>query len=364
MDLDLLEIDDEIKHFIKNQNDVIIDKYSDSGCNGELFFGMHKIFKERVALKFYYVDKYGLSHKEPQILRKIDHTNVIKIHDARIIGANYAYFLTPQIKGGDLFDYKNNTILDTHTALKIVQDILLGLSEMHKVPNRLLHRDLKPNNILIDENRTAIIADFGSVKHIPSDKQNIVASKNSMVYRAKEVVEKGEYCFQSDIYQVGIILFQLLGGFFPDAIIDWLDFKKQKKAIEIKDMFEQHVFIEKQFDKLISSHKLIRFDSLAFYIDDRLKGIIRKATNPILSQRYKNTSEFYNAIYKYKAKAVNWVKVNDEYIATCHNNTEYRIYPDNKGFQLERKVKNGVPRNFNKHNGSIDAMIEIINSEK
>ncbi|MCJ7448686.1 MAG: protein kinase family protein [Bacteroidales bacterium] len=262
MDLDSLNIDDEIKDFIKSQKDITIDKHSDSGCNGELFFGSHKIFNERVALKFYYIDKHGLSHKEPQILRQIDHKNILKILDARIIGDNYAYFLTPQIEGGDLDEYRLKTVLDTHSALEITQGILMGLTEMHKNPNRLLHRDLKPNNILIDNDKTAIIADFGSVKYIPFSQNSIVASKNSLVYRAKEVVEKGEYCFQSDIYQVGIVLFQLLNGFFPLAIIDWFDTKKQKKIKDIKDMFEQHVFIEKQFDKLISGNKLLKLESL------------------------------------------------------------------------------------------------------
>jgi serine/threonine protein kinase len=364
MNIDLLNIDSEIKDFIKNQKDITIDKYSDSGCNGELFFGMHKIFKERVALKFYYIDKHGLSHKEPRILRQINHKNIIKVHDARIIGDNYAYFLTPQIKGGDLNDFRKNNVLDTHSAFEITQDILLGLSEMHKFPNRLLHKDLKPNNILIDEDKTAIISDFGSVKQIPSDKNNIVASKISMVYRAKEVVDKGEYCFQSDVYQVGIIFFQLLGGFFPDAIMDWLDANKQRKTREIKDLFEQHLFIEKQFDKLISSNKLLRLNTLPFYIDDKLRTIVRKATNPLISQRFKNSSEFYNAIYKYKAKSINWKTSDDDYIAVCPNDTEYRIYKDRKGLQLERKVKNGLARTCKKHKGTIESIIETINNEK
>jgi hypothetical protein len=57
MDLGDQNVDDEIREFINSQKDIDIDKYSDVGCNGELYFGTHKIFKERVALKFYYTGK-------------------------------------------------------------------------------------------------------------------------------------------------------------------------------------------------------------------------------------------------------------------------------------------------------------------
>jgi len=68
----------------------------------------------------------------------------------------------------------------------------------------------------------SIIADFGSVKYIPSGQTSITASKNSLVYKPCESVTNNEFNCQSDVYQTGLVLFQLLGGFFPPAVADWL----------------------------------------------------------------------------------------------------------------------------------------------
>lgn len=364
MDLKDNDVDIEIKDFIANQSDIEIDRYSDVGCNGDLYFGKHKIFNERVALKFYYSDGKGISHKEPQILRGIDHSNIIKVHDARKISDNYAYFLTSEFSGGDLHKFIKENSISTHVALSITQDILKGVNEMHKNPNRLLHRDLKPNNILVDkESKLACIADFGSIKYIPAKKDSIVASKNSLVYRPKESIQKNEYNFQSDVYQVGLILFQLLGGFFPDAMIDWFNEKQQNKLNNIRDIFEQHQFTESVFDNLIVKNKLLRFESLPFYVDNKLKAIIRKATRPELSKRYKSASEFMNAVYKYKTKAIDWVCIDNEYLAINNKETTYRIYKTKRGFDVERKIKGGVERKMRNHDNSLENIYELIINE-
>jgi serine/threonine protein kinase len=361
MDLKDNDVDLEIKEFVANQSDIEIDRYSDVGCNGDLYFGKHKIFNERVALKFYYTDSKGISHKEPQILRGIDHPNIIKVHDARKISDNYAYFLTSEFSGGDLHKYIKENHISTHVALSITQDILKGVNEMHKKPNRLLHRDLKPNNILIDkESKLACIADFGSIKYIPARKNSIVASKNSLVYRPKESIQRNEYNFQSDVYQVGLILFQLLGGFFPDAMIDWFNEKQQNKLKKIRDIFEQHLFTESVFDNLIVKNKLLRIESLPFYIDNRLKTIIRKATRPELSKRYKSASEFMNALYKYKTKSIDWVSADNEYLAINSKKTCFRIYNSRKGFDVERTVKSGKARKMRSHDNSLENIYELI----
>lgn len=364
MDLNDTDVDKEIKDFIKQQNDIEIDRYSDVGCNGDLYFGRHKIFNERVALKFYYSDSKGLSHKEPQILRSIDHPNIIKVHDARMISNNYAYFLTSEYTGGDLHKFLKKNNISIHLALSITQDILKGVNEMHKNPNRLLHRDLKPNNILIDnETKTACIADFGSIKHLPTNKDSLVASKNSLVYRPKEAVEKNEYSFQSDLYQIGLILFQLLGGFFPDAMIDWFNENQQKKLSNIKGIFEQHQFTENIFDNLILRNKLIRIESLPFYIDNKLISIIRKATCPELSKRYKSASEFMNAIYRFKTKAIDWVSLDGGYMATNIKGTTFRIFETIKGFEVEKAINGGQGRKMRDHDNTLKSIYELIINE-
>ncbi len=365
MELGDENVDQEIRDFVTSQEDIEIDKYSDVGCNGDLYFGNHKIFNERVALKFYYLDNKGLSHKEPQILRGIDHDNILKVHEAKKISDNYAYFLTSEFSGGDLDKFMKENSLSTHQALNIVHDILKGVTEMHKNPHRLLHRDLKPNNILIEqETLKACIADFGSIKQLPKKKTSIPASKNSLVYRPKETIDSNEYNFQSDVYQIGLILFQLLGGYFPDAMADWLSPTQKKKLKNISDIFEQHQFIEKAFDNLISKNKLLKFETLPFYIDDTLKSILRKATRPELNNRYKSTAEFMNAIYQYKNKSKDWLQRDEDYFATKSNGTTYRLFKSKGKYHVEKTIVGSkTPRKMNKHDNTLEGAYNLVKKE-
>jgi serine/threonine protein kinase len=362
MNLNDDNVDLEIKDFLATQTDIIIDRYSDTGSNGELYFGLqNNIFKERVALKFYYCGKTDLFHKEPQILRSIEHPNILKVLDAKRISDLHAYFLTPEINGGDLEKYMESHELDTHFCISIVKDILKGLSEMHKSTNRILHRDIKPNNILISNvDQSAIIADFGSIKHIPSKQTSISASRNSMVYRPKESVLHNEYNFQSDIYQTGIVLFQLLGGHFPKSMAGWLSPKELAKSLKIEGSFDKQVFMERIIDNLIVKGKLLNLESLPPYIDKTLKTLIKRATNPDLNKRFSSAAEFFTALAKYKATSINWLKNSDIILAQKNNGYSYRIIEDNKVFVLEKSINKGSFRRTGSAATQLSDLIEKI----
>jgi len=200
--------------------------------------------------------------------------------------------------------------LSTNTAITITQGILKGLSELHKMPNNFVHRDLKPNNILIDnETKTPFIADFGSIKKIPDSKNSVVASKNTFIYKPYESLIDGDYFKESDIYQVGIILFQLLNGFFPGAAADWLSDRQRTKLTKITGSFEQWQFIEECINQKIVRGKLLDYNSLPKFISKRLKSIIRTATHIDKDKRYKNCAEFLKALFDYQKKSKDWFEV-------------------------------------------------------
>lgn len=68
IDYSTLSLPDEIEAFLRKLTDIEIDKYSDKGGNGYLFFGKQKILNTRVALKFYGIDRHAPCHDEPAIL--------------------------------------------------------------------------------------------------------------------------------------------------------------------------------------------------------------------------------------------------------------------------------------------------------
>ena len=359
--IDSLQVDKEIIEFIKNQKDIAIDKYSEKGGNGELFFGTHNIFKIRVALKFYHIDSKD-AHEEAKLLQKIKHDNILEVLDAKLISDNYAYFLTPEISGGDLDRFKNSHIINTYTTLKIIKGLLAGVTVLHREPNRLVHRDLKPANILINNSNTPKIADFGSIKHIPPKLDTVNGSRHSFIYRPPESIERNEYSFQSDIYQIGIILFQLLGGFFPYKEEYWLNSRDRKKHSNIIENFDRQQFFNKVVGNRICKGKLLDFRSLPAYICKSLKKIIRDATYPEFNRRFKTTSEFLKAIHDYSSNAVNWWREGNIFHAFKPDQFHYRVtLRENKSILVQKLSKSKTWRADNKISGNLEEISQKIN---
>lgn len=99
-------------------------------------------------------------YNEIQILRKLDHPNIIKLHEVYETG-NHIYMVQTYLKGGDLFD----TILSKGSfsekkAAEILYQILQALQYIHA--KGIMHRDLKPENLMIkDKDMTIVLVDFG-----------------------------------------------------------------------------------------------------------------------------------------------------------------------------------------------------------
>lgn len=355
------QADEPIKLFVRAQTDIEIDKYSDTGANSDLYFGKRKVLGDRVALKFYYYNSSASSHQEPLLLKEIKHENILEIFDAKIIDNQYAYFLTPEISGGDLHKFIERNIISTKTAICITQGILKGLSELHNEPYNLVHRDLKPNNILIDKKSLKpYIADFGSIKKIPDAKESVVASKLTFIYKPYEAIIDSIYTKQSDIYQIGVILFQLLNGLFPIVPVDWLNDRQKIKLSKITGSFDQWEYIEECIYRKIVSSTLLDNNSLPIYIDNSLKRIINTATNNDLSKRYRSCAEFLKALFDYSKKAKDWKMEDDIIFAADKNKNEYKIYQSKKGYVLETKKKNGNWRKDNSHSGNLPEIINYL----
>jgi len=116
-----------------------------------------------------------------------------------------------------------NTYLEKRTSINyldsksIFKNILEGLSYLHKM--NIIHRDIKPSNIMFDKNGIAKIGDFGmSIKYKDENslQKKIVKTENeygTYNYLSPETIENKEYSIYSDIYSLGIILFELLSTF-------------------------------------------------------------------------------------------------------------------------------------------------------
>jgi serine/threonine protein kinase len=311
-----------VKESVKNISHVEIDGYTDIGRNGYVFFGIHKVFKSRVSIKYYY---YGEdTHDEVTVIKTIESKNILHVWDAVEVGEGWAYFITDEMEEGNLDEYLKKYYLSTSLVIDVVRGILNGLSELHKPENALVHRDLKPANILFRGDDRPIIADFGSIKKIQHGSDHVNASGNSMLYKAPENILENRYTYQSDIYQIGIVLYQLMGGTLSYDIKDYMNKVELRKYQKLNDAYEISMFEDGVLNKAITRGKLLDYTSIPCYRCKRIIRIIKNATRVDESKRFRNTADFLLEIHRL-GKVADWMQSNDDEYECLHNKMYYRV---------------------------------------
>ncbi len=357
---EILDVPSPIRDkLVEISKDIEITKRSRSGACGWLFFGKNKIHGQNVAIKFYDWGGEAKYHIEPKHLASIESNNVIKILDASHVNDDYAYFLTSYCSNGDLDKEILNGIRGNKRAVSVTRDILLGLSFLHS--KNLLHRDLKAENILIDDDDKAIIGDFGSVKKIPEGQSSIPGSGHSLIYTPPESISTGEYGIPGDIYQVGVVLFQLLGGYLPYDDPSWLNPREIKKYRLITDEIERQIFAKECIKNKIEKGNVVDLSTLPPWVCKPLRLTVSKACNIKPEKRYQSSSEFLARLNSISKKVNDWTIENGYPIRNC-SNCRYRvIYNRKKQSYFVEKEKNAGWRKDNSFKGtSLNELIKEI----
>ncbi|KUO52316.1 MAG: hypothetical protein APF76_04590 [Desulfitibacter sp. BRH_c19] len=353
MDFQNIDAPPEIIDCVRGLSDITIDGFSEKGGNGYVFFGFHNLLKRRVALKFYFYE--GDANSEVELLAKIDHPNIMKVWDARTVGNGWAFFITSEVGIGDLDEHIGGRNVGLIEAINITRGILDGLGAMHNEPNNILHRDLKPANILLDAKGLPLIADFGSVKRLPDGGEYVSGSKHAALYRPPEAFEKDIYTYSSDLYQVGLVLYQLLGGHLPYDPLAWFNKVEMRRFKKLDDEFEKWQFIEEVLFKCSKKGQLTKLNTLPIYVPQRVKKIIRVATNPDITKRYQMTSEFLLDLHKL-GEIPNWQIVDGYFFLHNWKARDYRVVPRKSQYVCEHKT---CGKSQWRKNGNIDIGSEI-----
>ena len=323
-----------------------ITDFNASGANGYVMIGNHKVLKKLVAIKIYFHEENEVD-QEPSIVANINHDNVLKIYDARRLEDGCSFYMMQAANAGDLLNFSKKYHFSTIYSHKLLCQLLSGIAILHSKENSLVHRDLKPDNLLIHNHRM-IIADFGSVRRIDIATGKAPASKHSILYRPPEAFgNKAFFDFKSDIYQAGMIGYLLFGGLLSNDLLSYLtprELKKFKKVEQSDGDYETSVFIDSCLEKRIKSGKLLDWNSLPFYVSEKIKRILKKAVSKH-SNRYGNVSEFLSDLVRVKNGMPNWLFSQQGYVLRNFKGTDYLLFNDS-GVVILKKKKHSSTTNF------------------
>ena len=157
-----------------------------------------------------------LFQTEDSIARRLDHPNIVKILDA-VIEADRAYLVMEFIDGTALDSFCSiNRLLPMHRVIGIIFKCCLALD--HAFRQGVVHRDIKPANILIDADDNPKITDFGLALNLHKDMNKdstFVMGVGSPAYMSPEQIKNYPLNQKTDLYSLGVLLFQLLTGRLP-----------------------------------------------------------------------------------------------------------------------------------------------------
>ena len=170
-----------------------------------------KILKDEFSTDEEFVNKFK---NEAQAAASLNHPNIINVYD---VGQDngISYIVMEYVDGINLKELiKKEGALEEQRAINIVKQIALALSEAHS--KKIIHRDIKPHNIMITKDNMVKVGDFGIAKAVNSSTiTSVGAVMVSVHYFSPEQARGGYMDERSDIYSLGIVLYELLTGKLP-----------------------------------------------------------------------------------------------------------------------------------------------------
>lgn len=194
-------------------------------------------FDQQVALK---LAKTTLSspgeidrfRRERQLLVKLNHENIARVIDGGTTDDGQPYFVMEYIEGQRIDHYCDAQRLTTQERLELFGQVCDAVEYCHQ--NLLVHRDIKPGNILVDKSGQVKLLDFGIAKVLDPDLFGLVDMTEgdlrlmTLAYASPEQVSGESITPASDIYSLGVLLYELVTGRLPYNLRDELKYKAKE----------------------------------------------------------------------------------------------------------------------------------------
>lgn len=209
---------------------------------------------------------------EARAMAKLNHTHIVAVYDFGITKSGHLYLVMEWVEGPTLHTMIHQGSLPARKAANLAMQLCDALAYAHH--HKILHRDIKPGNIMVNEEGQVKVADFGLARPITGEaEENPYGTPD---YAAPEILGKGAVDQRADIYAAGVVLYEMLTGRVP---------QQPRRSVQ------EYAPLSKSWDELID-----------------------KATHADLAQRFQDANEFRAHIamlVNQAAQAVSVVVVED-----------------------------------------------------
>jgi serine/threonine-protein kinase len=259
-----------------------------------VFIAYQRSLKRRIAVKI--LPKILLTPRKAELFQLeaetaaiLSHPNIVQILDVGDID-EFIFFTMQLIRGAPLTNHisiakkqilPSKRFMPVKEIIKLFIQILDGLDYAHQ--QGIIHRDIKPDNIMIEKHtQRPIVTDFGVAKVLRDAKEDNSVTRGSPLYMSPEQIINESIDNRSDIYAAGIMLFETL---VPELPLP--KFESYDELLKHKLLNENGFFLKKPSD-------------LNPFIDKRMDHIIQSATAYESEKRFTSCREFKNALQNYQ----------------------------------------------------------------
>lgn len=248
-----------------------------SGGFGHVYLAEDEQLKRLVAVKIPRMSRRAhpgvleLYKREAQTVAALDLPGVVPIYDIGVDADGAIYIVSKYIRGSDLYGLMDRGKVSREQAVRLCVSIAETLHQVHL--NSIVHRDIKPGNILVDSEGNAFVSDFGLALR-PAEYGRVKGRTGTLRYMSPEQVRGESHLVdgRSDLFSLGVILYELLTGRRPfegpdqDTIEHCIQFVEPKPLRQIDDSI--HPELERICLKVLAKKASERYATGQDFADD------------------------------------------------------------------------------------------------